>query len=489
MRRALFYLSIVAAVGYGGLLIWKTSFAVGGSDSSGYANTAKMLAAGRIVEPISAPGFFGLPGLFDHAFIPLAFELGRQPHTMVPYYPPGYPLHLAAAGILGGWEYAPFLVSPLAALALLLTTYGLARELSLSRPLAAIAAGILGGCAVLLFQAVQPMSDVVAAVWASASILFALRARRRDAWALLSGAALGLAVLTRPSNILLLAPLAFALPWRPRTVTLFASAGLPFAAFHMAWNAKTFGSPWTTGYSGQLGEGLAWSNFPQRFVHYVRTLSRMVSPLVLLGWLGVGADRQLPGRDRALLFAWFASYFGFYCFWGPYEAWWYTRYLLPALPALVIAAVAVARDVLRVRESSRGPWRIRFALAGAVLLFAVVGLAEYRSIRDWQPIGISESQRIFPLSMDLVRRHVPDRSLIVSMEFSGALRYYTNFQVVRWDWLEPADLPVLRARAEAKGYRLYALLFPWEEKDLPAHAPGKWKKVGEVREAILWELE
>jgi hypothetical protein len=489
MRRALFYLSMVAAVGYGGLLIWKTSFAVGGSDSSGYANTAKMIAGGHIVAPVEGPGRLDLPDRFNRAFIPLAFEPGQQPRTMVPYYPPGYPLHLAAAGVFGGWEYAPFLVSPLAALLLLWATYALARELSLSRPLASIASAILGGCAVLLFQAVQPMSDVVAAAWATASVLFALRARRRDAWAVLSGAALGMAVLTRPTNILLVVPLAFALPWRPKAVTLFAAAGLPFAAFHMAWNAKAFGSPWRTGYSGQL-DGFAWGNFPERFVHYGRTLGQMFSPLVPLGWLGAGVDRLLPGRDRALLLAWFASYFGLYCFWGPYETWWYARYLLPALPALVIAAVAVARDLLRrLAGVSPGPLRTRLALAGAVLLFAVVALAERRSIRDWKPLEITEGQRIFPLSMDLVRSQVPDRSLIVSMDLSGALRYYTNFQPVRWDWLEPADFAVVRAKAESKGYRLYALLFPWEEKELAAHAPGKWKRVGTVGNVILWELE
>ena len=487
MRRALFFLSVVAAVGYGGLLIWKTSFAVGGSDSSGYANTAKMIAAGRIVEQVEILGLFDLPAHFDHAFIPLAFEPGQQPRTMVPYYPPGYPMHLAAAGVLGGWEYAPFLVSPLAAFVLLFLTYSLARELSLSRPLALIAAGILGGCAVLLFQAVQPMSDVVAAAWAAAAMLCALRSRRRDAWAVLSGAALGMAVLSRPANILMLAPLAFALPWRPKAVALFAAAGLPFAAFHMTWNTKAFGSPWRTGYSGQ--GGLAWGNFPDRFIHYGRTLCRMFSPLVPLGWLGAGVDRRLPGRDRALLLAWFASYFGFHCFWGPYETWWYTRYLLPAFPALVIAAVAAARDLLRVGEASRGLLRTRLALAGGALLIAVVVVAERRGVSSWKPLGVTAGQRVFPLAADLARRQVPERSLVLSMDFSGALRYYTTLQPVRWDWLEPADLPVLRAKAESKGYRLYALLFPWEEKDFPAHVSGKWKKVGAVGEAVLWELE
>jgi hypothetical protein len=490
MRRLLFYLSMAAAVGYGGLLIWKTSFAVGGSDSSGYANTAKMIAGGRVVQPVEALDFLELPDRFDRVFMPLAHEAGPRPRTMVPFYPPGYPLHLAAAGIFGGWEYAPFLVSPLAALLLLLTTYFLARELSLSRPLASIAAGILGGCAVLLFQAVQPMSDVVAAAWACASVLFALRARRRDAWAILSGAAFGVAVLTRPTNILLVVPLAFALPWRPRAVTLFAAGGMPFAVFEVRWNSAIYGGPLRTGQSGILGD-FAWSNFSMRFAHYGRTLAEMFSPLVPLGWIGAAADRRVPLRDRALLVLWFTAYVLLYCFWGPYETWWYTRYLLPAFPALVIGAVLVARDLLRLApEIVEGPFRSpRLAVALAAVLFLIVANAERRGIKKWNPLEIADGEKTYPLAMDLARKLLPDRSLVVAMQFSGALRYYTNFQPVRWDGLEPADFDVVRAKAESKGYRLYALLFPWEEKQLAVHTPGKWKKVGAVRDVTLWELE
>lgn len=492
IRRALFYLSISGFLAYGALLIFKTSFAVGGSDSSGYANEAKMLVAGRVIQPVLALDRLELPDRFDRLFMPLAHEPGPRPRTMVPYYPPGYPLHLAAAGILGGWPYAPFFVSPFAALLFVVATYFLARELGLSRLLALVSAGILGGCSVLLFQAAQAMSDVVAALWAAAAVVFALRSRKADFWGAGAGAAFGMAVLVRPANAILGLPLLLALPWRGKALALFAAGGAPFAAFGAWWNDRLYGGPFRTGYSGER-EAFAWSHFLPRFAHYSRTLGQMFSPLVPLGWLALAGDRRLPLRDRALLVVWLAAYFLLYCFWGPYEAWWYSRYLLPALPALVVGAVLVGRDLARaVHEMAGGPHRSTWLpIALAVILFLVVADAERRAIRRWKPLGIAEGEKVYPMAMDLARSRLPERSLVVSMQMSGALRYYTDFQPVRWDWLEPADFPLLRAKAEAKGYRLYALLAPLEQEQgaLTTRAPGAWKLLGAARDVKLWQLE
>ena len=215
---------------------------------------------------------------------------------MVPFYPPGFSLHFAAAGVLFGWDHAPFFVSPLAGLLLVLLTYLLARELLLSQPLAFASAAILGAAAVLLMQAEQAMSDVVAALWVAAALLFALRSRKREAWAMAAGAAFGMAVLVRPSNAIAAIPLLLALDWRLRTLTLFVTGGLPLAAFQCWWNGILFGAPLRTGYGG-LGD-FRLANFPPRFSHYSRTLAQMFSPLIPLGWLGLAGNRRVAIRDR-----------------------------------------------------------------------------------------------------------------------------------------------------------------------------------------------
>ncbi|MGH9399544.1 MAG: hypothetical protein ACRD00_04185, partial [Thermoanaerobaculia bacterium] len=327
-------------------------------------------------------------------------------------------------------------------------------------------------------------------LWAAASVLFALRSRQRIAWAAAAGAAVGIAVLVRPTRAILAAPLALALSWRPGALALFAAAGAPLAAFQFRWNSAIYGGPLKMGYSGLL-DGFAWSNCPERFVHYVRTIAPMFSPLVPAGWLGVGFDRRVPLRDRALLLVWFLAYLLLHCFWGPYEAWWYTRYLLPALPALVVAAVIVSRDLLRLLpEMTAGPLRApRLALILAVAALLVVEGFERRAIARWKPLDIAEGEKTYPMAMELARSKLSERSLVLSMQMSGALLYYTSFQPVRYDWLAPSDFTLLRGQAESKGYRLYALLVPWEESELTARAPGRWRVIGSVRDVKLWELE
>jgi 4-amino-4-deoxy-L-arabinose transferase-like glycosyltransferase len=485
VRRALFFLSIGSVIGYGGLLIWKTSFAVGGSDSSGYANEAKAIATGRVVQPIEALDRLELPDRFESALRPLAYEPGPRPRTMVPYYSPGFPLHLAAAGVFGNWEFAPFFVSPIAALLLVIATYFLGRDLSLSRALAFLCAAILGGSSVLLFQGVQPMSDVVAGLWSAAAVLFALKARKNPRYAAASGLSFGLAVLVRPANVILVLPLALALPWSVPAAALFASGGLPCAAFLGAWNRSLYGGVFSTGYAGQVREGaFGWGFFPERFPHYLGNVSLMLSPLIPFGWLAASADGRIPGRDRAMLTIWFGSYLLLYSFWGPDHAWWYTRYLIPALPGLVIAAVLAARDLLR-RIAERLP-RLAPKIAAAFLV--LVAAAETWSYRTWRPLRIANGERVFPDACELAARNAGGPAVVLSMQFSGALAYYTRTTPVRWDCLRPGDFAVIVEHAKRKGYGVLALLHDTEATEAVQQAPGEWTFLGRIQTATLWRL-
>jgi hypothetical protein len=77
---------------------------------------------------------------------------------------------------------------------------------------------------------------------------------------------------------------------------------------------------------------------------------------------------------------------------------------------------------------------------------------------------------------------------VLAVYASGALEYYTKLPYLRWDAIWPARWPALRAGLEARGWRLYAILYPEEEKGFAEHVPGAWRKVGAIREVGLWEL-
>src|SRR5262249_17248134 len=157
---------ILVAVGvpvaaYALFLIRNSSFSVGGSDSSGYINTARRMVNGTLVARPRTLDRLGLPDAEVAPFIPLGFVEGPRPGTMAAYYPAGFPAHLAAAALAAGWERGPFLVSPIVAALCLPLLYLLGRELSLSRAWAASASAVFAAWPVLIYQAIQPMGDTV----------------------------------------------------------------------------------------------------------------------------------------------------------------------------------------------------------------------------------------------------------------------------------------------------------------------------------------
>ena len=66
-QRILVLLAMASLIGYGGLLFEHLANGVGGSDSSGYANTARDLLVGRIVVPLAELEQLDLPERFAGA--------------------------------------------------------------------------------------------------------------------------------------------------------------------------------------------------------------------------------------------------------------------------------------------------------------------------------------------------------------------------------------------------------------------------------------
>lgn len=473
---------------YALLLFHHASRSVGGSDSSGYLNAARLFATGHLTEPIRGLERLGLSLEFAPVFVPLGYTPARQPGRMAGSYPPGLPLHMALAGKLGGWATAPFLVSPIAGLACLVLFYLLGRELRLPPAFAFAGSLLLAFLPTFVFIALQPMSDVVATAWVLAAIFAAYRARRGEhvsIWAGLAGLAYGIGVVVRPTNAIVLAPLLFALPARPKSWLSFFAGGLPAAVLLLGYNSAVFGSPWATGYQSLLAEGMAWANFPDRVRHYGYWIGRLLTPLVPVGWLAVAMDRRASLRDRAVLLSWFGVFFLFYCFYAVYEAWWYTRFLLPGVPALILGALVVARDLLIRDGAARPP---RWAAGIAVALLATALSVEIDFNEKNRVHRFYKSERVYPRASEMARRRLSEDDVIVSMQMSGALHYYTPLTYAMWNWLLPERFAVLRVSTESRGHRWYALLAPFETQEVRKNLPGDWREIDRVGDVVLWEL-
>ncbi|HEX9148260.1 MAG TPA: glycosyltransferase family 39 protein [Thermoanaerobaculia bacterium] len=467
-------------------LFHNTSFAAGGSDSSGYLNAARLLAHGNATEPIRGLARLGLSQDFAPVFVPLGYTQLERPGLMAPSYPPGLPLHMALAARIGGWARAPFLVSPLAGIACLVLLYFLGRELRLPPAFAAAGCALLAFFPTFVFQTLQPMSDVLATAWALAAVLAAYRSRSRGsvAWSAFAGLAFGIGVLVRPTNAVLLLPLLVAIPARPKAWLAFIAGGAPAAAFLLGYDAVLFGSPWATGYRTAFSEGMAWANFPERARHYGLWLARLLTPLVPVGWIALVADRRAPSRDRAVLLSWFGAFFLFYSFYAPYEAWWYTRFLLPGVPALILGTLVVARDLLDLSTTPQSRW----ARPAAAALLALVLFVEVRFIDRNRVHKFYKGDREYVVACAMARRRLPPEAIVASMQMSGALHFYTGTTYAMWNWLLPDRFAVLRVSTESRGHRWYALLAPFEQEEVRKNLPGDWREIDRVGDVALWEL-
>jgi hypothetical protein len=150
---------------------------------------------------------------------------------------------------------------------------------------------------------------------------------------------------------------------------------------------------------------------------------------------------------------------------------------------MILGAFLAGRD-LALRFAGRS-W---LAWAGAALFLLVVA-SEVRSTRAVGLLNTARYESVYPEICGWAARTLPARSVVVSMAASGALEHYTDLAYARYDWIQPAMFPDLRSRIEGTGGRWFALIFPFEAEEMIRRLPGSWRKIGELREVGLWELE
>jgi hypothetical protein len=461
-------LAIAALLIYAVVLFTHAEGIAAGADSSGYLNQSRLWRSGTLSIRLDVARELGLP---PELFVPLGFVPGTQAGTMVPSYPIGLPLHQALFALVAG-EDAQALVSPLAALGCLLLLYLLARRLGIARDWTLVAVAVLALCPVFLYLALQPMSDVLATFWALASMLFALRSRERLGFALAAGAAVGIGVLVRPTHMLLLPAVVLFLGLRPRALIAFALGGLPFAALQLTVAQLWYGSPFRSGY-GAIETELALGHFPARFAHYSYWLAALLTPLVFpLALTGV-LRRWTETRVRVALVCWFTAFFLFYCFYGPYETWWYTRFLLPAIPALLLLGAGLA--AAKTAHLARALPLVALALIAPVQLWLA---------RDFHILDVKEGETGYVVATTETRRHVPPGAVVLGMQHSGAYLHYTGTPLLRWDYLTPETFAQLRAT----GRPVYALVADFELPGLHEHVPGEWEVVEKLGNGTLYRL-
>lgn len=463
----------------------------GPNDAGGYLNFAKTLTHGAVADDIKSFGPDFRDVIDPRLHIPTTAKIAPDGH-MAPEYPPGLGLMIALLALVMPLAQASVVMFWLHLLGVVLITRHLARVFGLSDPWAWLAGGIMGLSSVFLFQTLQPQSDGVSTFWVTLAVTFAWTSREHARHAFIAGAATAIAVLVRPANALCVLPV-FACLWnRPLALRNLILAGLPAALWLMWFNLRSYGHPFLTGY-GDISSGWALSYVGPTLVSYAKWLPVMFTPVIVLAfgapWIGGFAPRA-----RLILGLWAGVYFGFYAaYWCTYDNWYNMRFVLPAMPAVLVLGLYVCRDLLaRTRLTIFPPDPERAPLWPSVtlcvlLLGIVIGDTAQRRVVYW-----AHASRAHRVAADWLRDHAPADAIVLARHASNSVWHYTDFLLVRPDQAAVRE-PDFLLRLARTGRPIYSINQHWERKNFEwGHGkgdglpdlPGDWERL-----AVLWEGE
>ena len=473
---------------------WGT-WSAGSADAYGYVSQAYLWLRGVPIQAEPLASTVPWPQA-EWSLSPLGYRPGLEPGTIVPTYAPGLPLTMALAAAIGG-PGAVFVVVPLLGAAAVWLAYLLGRRYA-GGANGAAAAVLLASSPAFLYQVVQPMSDVPVTAWWLLA-LWGAAANRPFA----AGCGAALAVLTRPNLVpagavvmaaVVLHAYARTAELRGAARTAAVRAGAAFAvpvgiavAF-LAWvNATLYGSPFASGY-GTASELFSAGNIAPNAIRYTRWLFETHTPLILVCLAAPLAGRLFSRRQAAppaAAWSWIGLAFACiivlcYLPYAVFDDWWYLRFLLPAIAVILVLCAAVWERIVAVTPAA---WRLA-ALAAGIVLLATFYVATARQ-RDAFQLRRFESR--YAEAGAFAAARLPATAAFLSVQESGALRFYGGRATIRFEHIDPRDLDAAIAFLDRSGRRPYFALESWEEDQFKArfapHSPlGRldWPPMAEV---------
>lgn len=448
--------------------------AAGGSDPYGYISQSDLWRAGDLRIHQDFVASIPWPNA-DWSFTPLGYRPSDN-HTLVPTYAPGLPLLMALFTTVVG-SCGPYVVNPICGALLVILTYYIGARMC-GRAVGAVAAVCVASSPIVLFMTLWPMADVPAATFWTASLLLAAHAAvprpsgpAPRGWSVMasiagSGAAAGIAIAIRPNLVpLAVFPAAIA-AWplartAPRRAALrlaaFGTACVPFVLFVAWFYNNLYGSPLQSGY-GDAGSLFAWDHLGANLARYPRWLWDTQRPLVflfLLSPLLSAGPRPASRVLRRWFFAFVLAVFGCYLWYLPYEAWWFLRFLLPALPLVFVLAADVVWQ-----GSRRFGTRTRvLALIAFTVITVNYGVMQTKE-RD--VLGIGDGEQKYADVGRYIASQLPPNAVVLAMQHSGSVRYYSGRPTLRYDVLDADWIDRALTYLRASGYEPYVLLETFE---------------------------
>ena len=218
-----------------------------------------------------------------------------------------------------------------------------------------------------------------------------------------------------------------------------------------------YGSALGSGY-GPLSVLFASSHVLPNLERYPRWLIETQTPFLALAIAAPAVRRHWPARsaDVWLCLALAAATLACYLPYVVFDDWWYIRFLLPAIPLLIVLSIVVLVALLeRVAPSS---YRAVTAIAVVVLVVWCT-----RDPRSRLAFALQDMEHHFVEAGTFAAERLPARAVAVTVKYSGSVHYYAGRPTVSWDSLEPAWLDPVLKFLEVRGYETYLVLATEEE--------------------------
>ncbi len=430
------------------------TFTASGSDSYGYVSEADLWLNGTLIINQPLHDEFSTSWRWANMTLaPVGYRPGEIGGTMVPTYPPGLPLLMAAFKAVGG-ETAVYLVVPLLGALAVWLTYRLGLKFG-DCYVGALASVTLLVSPIFLSRLVWPMSDVPAMTWWLTALVLATEpSLARTA---LAGAAAAAAILTRPNlfplallpGVLILMRSASRRTGISRSA-VYAVAMLPGPIAVAIINNHLYGSPLASGY-GTLETIYASRHMVTNLVQYSTWLIETQTPFMLLAFAAPfllwRAGRLEASRLSVFALIFFTGVILLYVSYSPFDDPEYLRFLLPAYP-ITLAAAAAAFGVLAPGDERRRAT----AFAAIALILAVWGVWHGR--QAFRTRGDEARYR----AAGRIAATLPEDALFLSNLHSGSLRYYAKRLTLRFDWLAPDVYAEALEKLREAGRPLFVVL-------------------------------
>ena len=272
---------------------------------------------------------------------------------------------------------------------------------------------------------------------------------------------------------------------RDRTISSRLACGAAFAAAAaagplvvLAVQNAMYGSPFRSGY-GDLDKLFSSAHVLPNLERYLQWSAGSHTILIAIALAAPFALKRYGSRRTAWwLLAFAVATLACYLPYVVFDAWWYTRFLLPALlPWLALTAAVLVYAVERLPAALRFPPFILAATTIVTLFLHTGSTRDVFRIRDleWRFRSAGE----FVASM-------PADAAFITLHQSGSIRFYAARSTVGWADIDKGRLDDAVAFLRRHGRRPYLLFERWEEPQFRERFAGErlgaldWPATAEV---------